>query len=281
MALPRSRILLVATAPLALTGLAIAQTTQATTANTGGVDILAPDEPWAGLTRGEWDAQWWQWAVSMPEDINPNFDTTGERCGYGQSGPVFFLPSNFGGEAANDHVCRRRRQRHLHKRRRIRMLNRRTATVLRTHRGRTPGVRHRNARPGDRLPGDRSTANLLQPSTPIEPRHRCSRSTFPDNNIFGVEPGVGTIGVRPPTASSSPRPHQANTRSPSPPCTPANQEPYDHHRQSHRPSTASDRSATDNLTPVNQAPSQPPVNTTINQPNHVLSGAVQKRQPGH
>jgi hypothetical protein len=29
----------------------------------------------------------------MPEDINPNYDTTGERCGYGQSGPVFFMPT--------------------------------------------------------------------------------------------------------------------------------------------------------------------------------------------
>ena len=28
----------------------------------------------------------------MPADINPNFETTDERCGYGQSGPVFFLP---------------------------------------------------------------------------------------------------------------------------------------------------------------------------------------------
>ena len=51
------------------------------------------------MTRGEWDARWWQWAVSMPEDINPSFDPTGERCGYGQSGPVFFLPASFGGEA--------------------------------------------------------------------------------------------------------------------------------------------------------------------------------------
>ena len=27
----------------------------------------------------------------MPEDVSPWFDTTDERCGYGQSGPVFFV----------------------------------------------------------------------------------------------------------------------------------------------------------------------------------------------
>ena len=60
------------------------------------MEILPPDEPWAGLTRGEWAARWWQWLWSMPEDVNPNFDTTGERCGYGQSGPVFLLPGAWG-----------------------------------------------------------------------------------------------------------------------------------------------------------------------------------------
>jgi hypothetical protein len=81
---------------LVLAGLAIAQTTEATAPEAGGVEILAPDDTWGGATRAEWDARWWQWAVSMPEDINPNYDTTGERCGYGQSGPVFFMPASFG-----------------------------------------------------------------------------------------------------------------------------------------------------------------------------------------
>jgi len=62
------------------------------------VEILEPAESYGGATRGEWDARWWQWAVSMPKDVNPNLDTTGERCGYGQSGPVFLLPGSFGGQ---------------------------------------------------------------------------------------------------------------------------------------------------------------------------------------
>ena len=44
----------------------------------GAVEILPPDESWAGLTRGELDARFWQWNMSMPEDVNPYFDD--DRC---------------------------------------------------------------------------------------------------------------------------------------------------------------------------------------------------------
>jgi hypothetical protein len=57
---------------------------------TAEVDVLLPDEPWAGLTRGEWDARGWQWSLSLP----PDFDASGGRCGYGQVEPVFFLPGS-------------------------------------------------------------------------------------------------------------------------------------------------------------------------------------------
>lgn len=33
--------------------------------------------------------------MSVPADINPGLDTTGEYCGFGQSGPVFLLPGSF------------------------------------------------------------------------------------------------------------------------------------------------------------------------------------------
>ena len=55
--------------------------------------VLGPDEDYDGLSRGEWDARQWQWFISMPPDVNPSFDPTGERCGFGQHGPVFFVPS--------------------------------------------------------------------------------------------------------------------------------------------------------------------------------------------
>ena len=33
---------------------------------------------------------------ACPKTSNPGFDATGERCGFGQFGPVFFLAGNFG-----------------------------------------------------------------------------------------------------------------------------------------------------------------------------------------
>lgn len=98
----RSRLVLLAIVSLTLlAGLTAPITAQEATPVAGEVTILPPDESYGGATRGEWDARWWQWAVSMPEDINPNFDTSGERCGYGQSGPVFLLPGSFTGEPAS------------------------------------------------------------------------------------------------------------------------------------------------------------------------------------
>jgi hypothetical protein len=44
-----------------------------------------------GLTYGEWTAKWWQWAYSIPKDVNPAYDDTGKYCSKGQSGPVWFL----------------------------------------------------------------------------------------------------------------------------------------------------------------------------------------------
>lgn len=93
-------VLLSLAAPLATP--AVAQ--DATPAASEEVTILGPDEEYAGVDRGEWDARSWQWSVSMPEAVSPSFDPTGERCGYGQSGPVFYLPGNFTTEP-NNQVC--------------------------------------------------------------------------------------------------------------------------------------------------------------------------------
>jgi hypothetical protein len=41
--------------------------------------------------------QWWQWASTIPPDINPTLDETGEFCHVGQRGPYWFLASNGGG----------------------------------------------------------------------------------------------------------------------------------------------------------------------------------------
>ena len=58
----------------------------------GTAELTIPvDEPVAGLSQGEWSARQWQWLVSFPNEASPNADQTGARCGFGQSGPVFFL----------------------------------------------------------------------------------------------------------------------------------------------------------------------------------------------
>jgi hypothetical protein len=57
--------------------------------------VYPPDELVAGATLGEWGARHWQWTLSFPVGINPGQDVSGATCGYGQSGPVFFIPRNF------------------------------------------------------------------------------------------------------------------------------------------------------------------------------------------
>src|SRR6478609_9348552 len=52
-----------------------------------------------GSTYGEWTAKWWQWALSIPKDINPGGDTSGKYCALKQSGPVWYLSGTFGGAA--------------------------------------------------------------------------------------------------------------------------------------------------------------------------------------
>ncbi len=62
---------------------------------TAGEPVLAPDELVSGASLAEWSARHWQWTVSLPIPVNPGHDVTGVTCGYGQSGPVFFIPRNF------------------------------------------------------------------------------------------------------------------------------------------------------------------------------------------
>jgi hypothetical protein len=46
-------------------------------------------------------AEWWQWAFSIPNSVNPQVDATGENAGVGQRGPIWFLAGVFGGGTAN------------------------------------------------------------------------------------------------------------------------------------------------------------------------------------
>jgi hypothetical protein len=60
--------------------------------------VLPPASLPYGASYGTWGGRWWQWAVSAPFLADPITDETGARCGINQSGPVWFLAGNFGGE---------------------------------------------------------------------------------------------------------------------------------------------------------------------------------------
>jgi hypothetical protein len=65
--------------------------------------VLPPDAPAYGLTYEAWTARFAQWRHSLPMAIDPGADPTGERCGYGQVGPVFFLVQS--GEEPAERTC--------------------------------------------------------------------------------------------------------------------------------------------------------------------------------
>ena len=56
--------------------------------------VYAAGEEIDGASLGEWSARYWQWVTSLPVGENPAQDPTGALCGYGQTGPVFFIPRN-------------------------------------------------------------------------------------------------------------------------------------------------------------------------------------------
>src|SRR5215471_4200380 len=44
-----------------------------------------------GQDYAAWSVEWWQWAVSLPADVNPLLDETGELCAAAQRGAIWFL----------------------------------------------------------------------------------------------------------------------------------------------------------------------------------------------
>jgi hypothetical protein len=49
-----------------------------------------------GKTYGEWSAEWWKWALSIPDSKNPVKDESGKFGAEGQSGKVWFLAGTWG-----------------------------------------------------------------------------------------------------------------------------------------------------------------------------------------
>ena len=58
--------------------------------------IVQPDEYVDGQPVTEYTASWWQWTYTMPPELSPVRDTTGEYCDVGQRGEVWFLAGGYG-----------------------------------------------------------------------------------------------------------------------------------------------------------------------------------------
>lgn len=60
--------------------------------------VYPADSVICGKTYGEWSAEWWKWAFSIPSSSNPLMDDgSGEFCAEGQSGDVWFLAGSWVG----------------------------------------------------------------------------------------------------------------------------------------------------------------------------------------
>jgi hypothetical protein len=53
--------------------------------------VYAPHAKVRGATLGQWAAEWWKWAFSMPVDNSALFDPTGAKGYLGDRGKVFFI----------------------------------------------------------------------------------------------------------------------------------------------------------------------------------------------
>jgi hypothetical protein len=58
--------------------------------------VVAPGSRVAGKTIAEWGEAWWQWLLATPGVHDPALDQNGEKCQYGQSGPVWFVAGSYG-----------------------------------------------------------------------------------------------------------------------------------------------------------------------------------------
>jgi hypothetical protein len=59
------------------------------------VQLAPPQARPHGKSYSQWAAEWWQWALETPADVNPLLDTTGDHCAEGQRGHVWFLAGSF------------------------------------------------------------------------------------------------------------------------------------------------------------------------------------------
>lgn len=64
--------------------------------STGPIVIQDKNFKVEGNSIADLSADWWKWAMSSPNEINPVRDTSGVHCDIGQRGSVWFLAGGFG-----------------------------------------------------------------------------------------------------------------------------------------------------------------------------------------
>jgi hypothetical protein len=96
------RLLVLTVLALALVGLNV-HLTVAADIDDDEIPLIAPIRATPeGQTYGRWAAEWWQWALGIPAEVNPLTDTTGEDCAQRQVDTVWFLA----GSVSSDPVVR-------------------------------------------------------------------------------------------------------------------------------------------------------------------------------
>jgi hypothetical protein len=53
--------------------------------------VYSPNSAPFGTPFIDWTTKWWKWFIAIPNSQHPFADTTGERCGKSQEGPVWYL----------------------------------------------------------------------------------------------------------------------------------------------------------------------------------------------
>lgn len=68
----------------------------------GFSEFFTPHSKPFGISYGEWTVRWWQWLLSIPNDLNPALDETGKYAKLNQSDPnVWFLAGTYTGNSAH------------------------------------------------------------------------------------------------------------------------------------------------------------------------------------
>lgn len=75
---------------------AVARDAAASLARNPAALAFAPGANPYGDTLVTWSERWWQWALAFPASASPALDQTGRYCAEGQSGPVWFMETEFG-----------------------------------------------------------------------------------------------------------------------------------------------------------------------------------------